>query len=141
MLPVTHGALQVSPIQFPKIVNILIVEDDPIVRTLIGWIMEKEGYVVKFAFNGEEGLEELRKFQFSLVISDVEMPKMGGHEFITKMRADPRNSGIPVVVLTGRDDDRTELSFLELEISDFVKKGTNADVILARVRKALDSNN
>lgn len=81
--------------------TILIVEDDADIRESLREAFEDEGYQVRCAANGLEGLEALRKFEApSIVLLDLVMPLMTGNELYAAMQADPKLAGIPVIIST-----------------------------------------
>jgi len=80
--------------------SILIVEDSITSRMLLKGILESAGYQVKTAVDGVEGFTALRTESFSLVVSDVEMPRMNGFDLTAKIRADKRLAELPVVLVT-----------------------------------------
>jgi two-component system response regulator MprA len=81
---------------------VLVVEDAPDSRELVGAILELTGYRVAYAADGADALEQLEGgLRPSLVILDVAMPRMDGIELRQRLTSDPRFAGIPVVVFTG----------------------------------------
>ena len=82
---------------------ILIAEDSITARTLLKSILESAGYVVKATVDGVEALTELRAGRYDLLVSDVEMPRMGGFELTAKVREDKKLSELPVVLVTSLD--------------------------------------
>ena len=81
--------------------KILIVDDEPDVRTFVGSVLEENGYTSVTAKNGVEGLEVLRKEKPDLVLLDLMMPKKSGITMFQELRKDPALSHIPVVICTG----------------------------------------
>lgn len=79
---------------------ILVVEDSITTRLLLKNILEMDGYQVNTAIDGLEGFEMLRKSQYALVVSDIEMPRMDGYELTSKIRADKNLANLPVVLVT-----------------------------------------
>ena len=82
---------------------VLVAEDSITARTLLKSILESAGYVVKTTVDGVEALTELRAGKYDLLVSDVEMPRMGGFELTKKVREDKRLSELPVVLVTSLD--------------------------------------
>ncbi|MFP2907142.1 response regulator [Pyxidicoccus sp. 3LFB2] len=81
--------------------SVLVVEDDEDIRAAIAEILEGEGYEVTIAANGSEALEELRQMpRPCLILLDLMMPVMNGHEFLAHIRDTPRMQAVPVLVLT-----------------------------------------
>jgi len=69
-----------------KGVSILVVDDEPIVRALLKDLLEEEGYEVMTAVDGIEGLERMEEAHFSIIFSDIHMPRMDGLEFLKKAK-------------------------------------------------------
>ena len=81
--------------------TVLIVEDDQAIRDMIRSILEIEGYEVRAASNGAEGIQLLQQNGVpSVVILDMMMPKMNGWDFLDVMRSNPKTADIPVVVVS-----------------------------------------
>ena len=114
--------------------SILIVEDNEINRELLKGILE-ENYRVIEAVDGADGMEKLREdFRtLSLIMLDVQMPRMNGYEFLEEYRQDELLSSVPVIVTTGASISEDEERCLSLGASDFVTKPYNPRVILRRV--------
>ncbi|MBZ4419094.1 response regulator [Myxococcus sp. RHSTA-1-4] len=80
---------------------VLVVEDDEDIRAAIAEILEGEGYEVAIAANGGEALDELEHLRRPcLILLDLMMPVMNGHEFLARIQDMPRMRGVPVLVLT-----------------------------------------
>jgi len=83
----------------------LIIDDDPMIRTLVQSVLEVEGFELTTAENGEKGIEVLdnqpRPINFSLVILDVVMPGMSGLDVLTRMKLHSHTQSVPVLMLTG----------------------------------------
>jgi CheY-like chemotaxis protein len=82
--------------------HLLVVDDDPEMRTLIGRMLHREGHVVVEAANGREALKHLDAQAFDLVVSDLFMPDTDGIELVREIPR--RRPGTPVLVLSGADD-------------------------------------
>ena len=87
--------------------KVLVVEDEKFLSNLLKVRMEREGFSVLQAYDGEEGMKMLKEQQPSLVVLDLVMPKMSGFEFLERMSMDPQVGRIPVVVASnlGQDSD------------------------------------
>ena len=80
--------------------TILTVDDAKAVRSMVTFALEPHGYTVIEAENGREGLEKLAQAKVHLIITDLNMPVMDGFDFIRSVRADPAQSGVPIIMLT-----------------------------------------
>ena len=81
--------------------TILIVDDSTSLRTVVRMALERTGYAVLEAGDGRQGLAQLEKAgKVNLIVSDVNMPNMGGIEFVTEVKKHPRHRFVPVIMLT-----------------------------------------
>jgi CheY-like chemotaxis protein len=100
--------------------KILVVDDEPDFAAYLSTVLEKEGFVVTVANDGEEALARVREHKPDLVTLDIQMPRKSGILFYRQMKADPTLRDVPVVVVTGlrtgsRDVDVLIRSFFETE--------------------------
>lgn len=80
--------------------KILLVEDEELMIDILQRKLEKEGYEVSVARDGEEGLEAMKRSRPDLTLLDIIMPKMGGFEVMEEMQKDPKLKEIPVIVIS-----------------------------------------
>jgi len=80
--------------------KVLVMEDEEILRTLIHKKLQKEGYEVLVAEDGEEGLRLLKEHKPDLVLLDIVMPKFGGFEVMERMAQDPELQAIPIIIIS-----------------------------------------
>jgi len=80
----------------------LVVDDSMLIRHTVCRFLEERGFAVESATNPVEALEILTRVDPHVIITDMQMPRMSGSEFITALKADPRTSAIPIVILAGR---------------------------------------
>jgi two-component system chemotaxis sensor kinase CheA len=118
----SSGAAKMDPREKPK--SILIVEDSITARTLLKGILEAEGYQVATAVDGADAFVRLEKEAFDLVVSDVEMPRMGGLDLTAKIRATPRISELPVVLVTGLDSREDRERGAEMGANAYIVKSS-----------------
>lgn len=117
--------------------HILIVEDDADLRTLIADLLSLEGYEVETAPDGQAGLEQTLSRPPQLIISDVNMPRLNGHEMLTALRANEATADIPVLLLTAnstRTDQRTGMS---LGADDYLTKPFDTSELMEAVASRL----
>ena len=115
--------------------KILVVEDEKHSRELLAEILKKHGYKVFPAEDGEEGFSVYEKVKPDLVLTDVLMPKMKGHELIAKLRKTFWVYPIPFIVLTERG--LMKEYFESLEVDAFIDKPFHTDDLLDKIKKAL----
>ena len=80
----------------------LVVDDSMLIRHTVCRFLEERGFAVESATNPVEALEILARVEPHVIITDMQMPRMSGSEFITALKADPRTASIPIVILAGR---------------------------------------
>ncbi|MFM7319983.1 MAG: response regulator transcription factor [Armatimonadota bacterium] len=86
--------------------RILVVDDEPNIVRLIQVNLERQGYQVDIANNGQQALERIRAAKPDLLVSDVMMPEMDGFELLSNIRRDPALEMLPVIMLTAKAQDR-----------------------------------
>ncbi|MGC3986000.1 MAG: diguanylate cyclase [Pseudorhodoferax sp.] len=112
--------------------TILVVDDSTLNRQMLNDLLRAD-YAVITARNGEEGLELAREHQPDLILLDVVMPGLDGHEVLRRLKADGRTSVIGVIFITGLDSAAEEERGLRAGASDYVVKPFHAAVVRARV--------
>ena len=116
-------------------IKILVVDDESRIRKLLKDFLGREGYVILEAADGEAALDIFFKDkEISLVLLDVMMPKLNGWDVLREIR---QYSQTPVVMLTAKDDEQSELTGFDLKADDFISKTTSPKVIVARVNAML----
>jgi two-component system alkaline phosphatase synthesis response regulator PhoP len=117
--------------------TILIVDDEVDLLELIEYNLKKAGYNVLKAENGPEGLRLARKHHPDLILLDIMMPRMTGFEVVTQLREDTDLKHVPVLFLTARSDEETEVHGLEVGADDFLPKPISTAKLVARIKTAL----
>jgi type IV pilus assembly protein PilB len=117
---------------------ILLVDDDSANRTIAKALLESEGYPTVEAADGVEAVELLQAGgTFSLVVLDLEMPRMNGDEVLRAARGNLATVGLPVIVLTGTSDPDAELTLMEAGADDYIRKPFDPRRFMIRVKAAL----
>lgn len=117
--------------------TILVVDDEQDLLDLIEYNLKKEGYKVIKAENGLEGIKAAREHRPNLVLLDIMMPKMDGIETCEQLRADPELKHIPIIFLTARSDEKTEIEGLDKGADDFITKPISTTKLLSRINAVL----
>ena len=117
--------------------NKIIFVDDNMTSLTMGRDMLKAFYEVYPAPSGAKLFEILENVVPDLILLDIEMPEMNGYEVIKKLKADPRFADIPVIFVTAKDDDSSELEGLDLGAVDYVSKPFSAPRLLKRISNHL----
>ncbi len=114
--------------------TILVVDDDPQIREILGMAFERAGFDAVMARDGAEGLERAKEISPSLAVLDIGLPEMDGLELCKAIR---RDSDLPILFLTARDDEVDRILGLELGGDDYVTKPFSPRELVARVRAIL----
>lgn len=117
--------------------HILIVDDEEPILELLSFNLEKEGYEVSLARNGDEALESMRKKIPDLVVLDLMLPGMDGLEVCRQMRQYSKFSEIPVIMLTAKGEEVDKIVGLELGADDYMTKPFSPRELVARIKARL----
>lgn len=115
--------------------EILLVDDERVVRKAFCALFEAEGFSVREARNGDEGLAAFDERRPDLVLLDVMMPKRNGLQACEAMRA--HDALVPILFLTGVPSETTQLRAYGVGADDYIEKDANPDLIVAKVRAAV----
>ncbi|MDP9286034.1 MAG: response regulator transcription factor [Actinomycetota bacterium] len=114
--------------------TILLVDDEDSVRKVLAFPLERDGYVVVQAADGEEALERFAEQHVDLVVLDIMLPRLDGLEVCKRLRA---TSSVPIIMLTARDDELDKVIGLELGADDYITKPFSIREFRSRVRALL----
>ncbi len=117
--------------------RILVVDDDKQITRLVASYLEKAGFAVLTAYDGENALRVIRHERPDLVVLDLMLPGRDGWEITRTLRADERLCEIPILMLTARVEDTDKILGLELGADDYLTKPFNPREVVARVRTIL----
>ncbi len=117
--------------------TILTIEDDADIRELIRYNLTREGYKIVECATSEEAVAYLKRSLPDLILLDLMLPGMDGFAFCRTLRADERSKGVPVIMVTARDEDADIVAGLEVGADDYVTKPFSARILSARVRAVL----
>ena len=115
----------------------IILVDDNMANLTMGMNMLRTFYEVSPVSSAFKFFEILEKVHPDLVLLDIEMPEMDGYETIKKMKADPRFNDIPVIFLTAKSDENSELEGFDLGAVDYISKPFSAPLLLKRIDNQL----
>jgi DNA-binding response OmpR family regulator len=116
------------------VAKILVVDDEPNIREVVGLYLSRDGHDVVSATDGEEALEVFRESGPDLVVLDLMLPKMSGLEVCRRMRTDRR---VPLIMLTARGEEEERIVGLSLGADDYVVKPFSPRELAARVAAVL----
>ena len=117
--------------------KILLVDDEPDILEILSYNLEKEGYEVRTAGNGEEGLNVAREYQPDLIVLDIMMPVMDGVEVCRRLRALPEFKHTVITFLTAREEDYSQIAALDTGGDDYITKPIRPRVLISRVKALL----
>src|SRR5262245_29320731 len=117
--------------------TLLVIEDDPDIVELLRYNLEREGYRVLVATDGERGLADAARHQPELVLLDLMLPGLDGLEVCRRLRGQEGTRGTPVLVLTAKSDEADVVIGLEMVADDYLTKPFSPRELLARVRALL----
>ncbi len=117
--------------------KILIVEDEPDTRFILGKLLEKENYDVVVACNGVEALQKLETFYPKVIIADWTMPVMDGLELCDRIKQKEKYKSIYYIILTARSAVKDRVIGLDVGADDFLLKPTENQELLARIRSGV----
>ncbi len=117
--------------------KIVIVDDDKMVRRLLEALLTKEGYEVIIACDGKEGIDRINEVRPDVVILDVKMPRMNGHEVLTALKKDEFLKDIPVIMLSSLGLDKDIEKGLSLRAAHYLVKPVQNDSLLGCIKTVL----
>ncbi|MBM3824434.1 MAG: response regulator [Verrucomicrobia bacterium] len=133
--PKLQAALERHQIRASATKPVLIIDDDPDARQLLRRLFEREGWTVREASNGQEGLESAQSMPPRLIILDLMMPVMDGFQFLERWLVQAHHELVPVIVVTSKDLSLNETQQLQGTVQQVLRKGGfDSQELLARIR-------
>jgi two-component system phosphate regulon response regulator PhoB len=120
---------------------VLVVEDEAAIATMLRYNLEKQGYRVSEASDGQEALTRIQEQQPDIVLLDWMLPLMSGIEVCRQIRRKPATRDLPVIMVTARTEDQDAVRGLNTGADDYITKPFNIDSLLARMRALLRRSN
>ncbi len=114
--------------------RVLVVDDEPMVREVLGRYLERAGFEVDQAIDGTDALRQLDSVGADLVVLDLMLPRVDGFEVLRRLRA---HADTPVIMLTARGSETDRIVGLEVGADDYVSKPFSPQEVVARVRAVL----
>ena len=112
-------------------IDILIVEDNKEIATLLRDFLEKEKYIVSIAESGEKALSLYEKYGARLILLDIMLPEIDGFNVCSKIR---ENSNTPIIILSAKTDKEDKLNGIVLGADDYMEKPIDIDILLAKIK-------
>jgi class 3 adenylate cyclase len=117
--------------------SVLVVDDDPVIRSMLTASLEASGHEVTTAKDGSEALELVRAEGFDVILLDVLMPGMNGDQVLEHLKDDPKLRHVPVVMVTSLDDVGSAVRCIELGADDYLPKPIDPVLLGARINAGL----
>jgi diguanylate cyclase (GGDEF)-like protein len=136
--PSPAGNLEaVDALQEPLMGTVLLVEDSPTVRVVVGSQLRSAGWQVTEAADGQAGIVAAKSCAPDVILLDLQMPDVDGFEVLSALQVDPEVKDIPVIIYTSRADEQVVIAGLSAGAHDFVAKDAGPQELQARLRAAL----
>lgn len=118
--------------------SIIVVEDNTAIRKLFCTLIKKQGYEVTDFENGESVLKNLPNLKPDLLVLDILLPDINGTDLISKVRAIPHCSNVPVIAVTGFATEQDAAKFKELGFNGYLPKPINTNAFIEEIKKHID---
>lgn len=117
--------------------KILVIDDEPIIHDIVSFMVKSRGYKVMSSPNGEDGLAKARDESPDLILLDIMMPGMRGHDVCMRLKSDRDTKRIPIVMITGESDRNAILKAREIGADDYIVKPFTLATLTERMDKYL----
>jgi len=117
--------------------KILIVDDDTSITLSISFVLEKEGYAVIIAVDGEEAVKKAKEELPHLIVLDIMLPKINGFEVCKRLKANVQTREIRIIMLTAKGDEKDKRLAEELGVNGYITKPFDIDTLLSEIRKGV----
>jgi DNA-binding response OmpR family regulator len=117
--------------------SILVADDEPSILLSLQFLLQKAGFEVRLAHNGEEVIQAVEQSTPDLLLLDAMMPQRDGYDVCQTIRADPRWADLPIIMLTAKSRDVERQKGMALGATDYVTKPFSTRDLVATVRKHL----
>ncbi len=117
--------------------KILIIDDDLDTLRLVGLMLQRQGYQIAAATNGQQGLEKALEDKPGLILLDVMMPDMDGYEVTRRLRANPQTVDIPILMFTAKTQLDDKMTGFEVGVDDYLTKPTHPSELQSHVKALL----
>ena len=117
--------------------KILVIDDEEDLQKLLKMRLQQEGFNVLVAGDGEIGLKMTEQEVPDLIILDIMLPKMDGYTYLKEIRKLPKTKDIPVLVLSGKEEDKVRDLFAFQKISGYIEKPFELDDLVLKIKEIL----
>ncbi len=136
----TAGSVK-AYVETPVVVNknpvALVVDDSLTMRKVLGRLLERESYQVLLAKDGMDALQVLQEHKPDIILSDIEMPRMDGFEFVRNVRADELHKNVPIIMISSRTAEKHQNHAKELGVNAFLGKPVGDDELIGTMDRLL----
>lgn len=120
--------------------NILLIDDDIVLTRIVKQYLEDNGFNVKSFPNAQEAISRLGSHIPDIILLDLEMPIIGGHEATLLFRINPATRDIPIIMVTGRSRDIDKNKSKMMGANDYITKPFKLDILLQKINQYLANN-
>ncbi|MFL0162956.1 response regulator [Aquirufa salirivi] len=117
--------------------NVLLAEDNEILRTSLSFFLKKQGFQVSPFSNGKDALESLQNQVYDIILTDINMPGVSGLE-LTEYVRNTLHSETPIIIFTSSTVEQTELDSFRIGANEFIAKPVSPAILLIRMNKLLN---
>jgi DNA-binding response OmpR family regulator len=118
--------------------SVLLVEDEDALRRVVRDLLERDGFVVYEAADGVFALDEIDRAAPDIVVLDLNLPRLDGYGVLSHLRSRPATRDIPVIVLTAKGDEDSEVRVFEYGATEYLTKPFRPRALIARLNALLD---
>lgn len=118
--------------------SLLVVDDKESNRDLLSRRLDRQGFKVEVAENGQQALEMIRQRSYDLVLLDIIMPEMNGYQVLAELKNDPHLSHIPVIMISALDEIDSVVRCIEMGAEDYLQKPFNQVILKAKISASLE---
>ncbi|HWY80014.1 MAG TPA: response regulator transcription factor [Candidatus Sulfotelmatobacter sp.] len=139
MITDTHETIEPeSKTEVSNQIHVLLIDDDNALCRLFGGYLEKAGFQVIYAHDGDEGREIARRLQPNIILLDLGLPGMDGYELSSRFKTEKLTKHIPLIILTNADVSKEAEGLLKQKgVADYIHKSVEAEELVERIRKVL----
>jgi chemosensory pili system protein ChpA (sensor histidine kinase/response regulator) len=132
-----HRPLQpVAPATAPSAatqLTALVVDDSITMRRVTQRLLERRGAKVYTARDGLDAITVLQEHTVDIILLDIEMPRMDGYQFATHVRNDPKQKGVPIIMITSRSGEKHRAKAIEIGVNDYLSKPYQESQLVAAI--------